>query len=78
MKLITQYLACQYVFGENTILVPTFWGQSIWSLYFCSNQFSLCYFQPEVNLIPTINSLTENAYVTNGLHSWHTLCLHGY
>ena len=33
MKLITQYLACQYVFGENTILVPTFWSHSQFSPY---------------------------------------------
>ena len=62
MKLITQYLACQYVFGENTILVPIFWGHS---------QFSPCYFQFAINLVPTINSLTENAYVANDVYSWH-------
>ena len=37
IKLTSQYLACQYVFGENTILVPTFWGQSIWSLHFSTS-----------------------------------------
>ena len=47
--------------------------QSIWSLYFGSSQFGLCYFQLVVNLVHTVNSLTENAYVTNDMHSWRTL-----
>ena len=43
-------------------------SQSIWSLHFGSNQFHPCYFQVTVNLVFTINSLTENAYVANGVH----------
>ena len=42
---------------------------SIWSLNFGNSHFSPCYFQLAFNLDPTVNSLTENAYVTNGLHS---------
>ena len=52
-----------YLFGENTILVPTFWGYS---------QFGPYYFQLVVNLVLTVNSLMENAYVANGLPCWHT------
>ena len=48
-----------------------FVSQSIWSLHFGSNQFGPCYFQLALNLVPTVNSLTENAYVVDGLHSWH-------
>ena len=44
-------------------------SQSIWSLHFGSSQFSPCYFQLAFNLVPTVNSLTENAYMTNGLHN---------
>ena len=43
--------------------------QSIWSLYFDNSQFGSYYFQLTVNLVSTINSLTENAYVTNDGHS---------
>ena len=48
----------QFNIGENTILVPIFW---------CYGQFGPCYFQLVVNLVPTVNSLTENAYMANGL-----------
>lgn len=52
-------------------------SQSIWSLHFGRSQFSLYYFHLAVNLIPTVNSPTENIYVVNRLHSQHTklLCL---
>ena len=40
--------------------------QSIWSLHF-SSQFGLCYFQFVVNLVPTVNVLMKNIYVTNSL-----------
>ena len=40
-----------FCFGKNTILVLTFWGHS---------QFGLCYFQVTINLVLTVNSLTEN------------------
>ena len=43
-------------------------SQSIWSLHFGSIQFSPCYFQNVVNLVPTINLLTKNVYVANGVH----------
>ena len=43
--------------------------QSIWSLHFGNNQFGLYYFQFTINLVSTINLLTENVYVENGLHS---------
>ena len=46
-------------------------SQSIWSLHFGNGQFGPYYFQFAVNLVPTVNSLTENAYVANGLHCWH-------
>ena len=52
-----------YIQGENIILVLIFWDYG---------QFGPCYFQIKVNLVITINSLTENVYVTNGLHGWHT------
>ena len=42
-------------------LVPTFWEQLIFSYYF----------QLTINLVPTVNSLTEIAYVTNGVRRWH-------
>ena len=48
--------------GENTF----------WSLHFGSSQFSPCYFQIAVNLVSTVNLLTENAYVANSVHYWHT------
>ena len=41
--------------------------RSIWSLHFSSSQFGPSYFQFAVNLVPTVNSLTKNAYVANGL-----------
>ena len=34
-------------------------SQSIWFIHFGSGQFSLCYFQHAVNLVLTINTLTE-------------------
>ena len=46
--------------------------QLIWSLHFCSSQFSPYYFQIALNLVSTINLLTENAYMANGVHYWHT------
>ena len=49
--------------GKNTILYPTFW---------IHGQFGSCYFQLITNLVPTVNLLTANAYVTNGVHCWHT------
>ena len=44
--------------------------QSIWSLHFESNQFGPCYFQVTINLVPTVNLLTKNIYMTDGLHCW--------
>ena len=44
-------------------------------LHYGSSQFGSCYFQSAVNLVPAINSLTENAYVANELRSWHTTWL---
>ena len=44
-------------------------SQLIWSLHFVSNQFGHCYFQFAVNLVHTVNSLIENAYMANGVHS---------
>ena len=61
IKLMHVYLG-NILFGKNTILVPTFCGH---------NQFGPYYFQLALNLVPTINSLTENTYVANGLYSWH-------
>ena len=43
-------------------------SQSIQFLHFGNSQFGPCYFQFAVNLIPTVNSLTKNVYVANGLH----------
>ena len=48
-------------------------SRSIQSLHFDSSQFDPCYFQLAVNLDITVNSLTKNVYVANGLHCWHTL-----
>ena len=57
---------------RNIILVPYILrSQLIWSLHFGNNQFGLYYFQSAINLIITVNVLTENVYVANGLHSWH-------
>ena len=39
----------------------------IWSLYFGNSQFSSCHFQLAFNLVPTVNSLTENAYVVDSV-----------
>ena len=52
----------KYHFGPH-ILEP----QSIWSLHFCNSQFGLHYFQLRVNSAPTINPLTKNAYMVNGV-----------
>ena len=46
-------------------------SRSIWSLHFGSSQFGPYYFQLAFNLVPTVNLLTENAYMANSLHSWH-------
>ena len=43
-------------------------SQSIWSLHFGANQFGLCYFQLTLNLIITVNLLTENSYMANSVH----------
>ena len=48
-------------------LVPTFWEQLIFSYYF----------QLTINLVPTVNSLMEVAYVTNGVRGWHIGSLRG-
>ena len=63
------FFFCHYfVLGENTILVPIFWRlRSIWSLHFSSSQFGPSYFQFAVNLVHTVNSLTKNTYMANGL-----------
>lgn len=54
--------------SKNIILILTFWVRV--------NLVHII-FQLTVNIILTINSLIENAYMTNGLHNWHTklLCL---
>ena len=53
--------------------VPYILGiQSISFLNFCNCQFCHCYFQFTINLVPIINSLTENAYTTDIKYNWHT------
>ena len=52
---------CYYYYGENTILFPKFWDHK---------QIGHCYFQFTINLAPTINSLTENVCMANGVYSW--------
>ena len=59
-----------------------YWFSSIY--FFASFIFSLVktlfcslHFGVTVNLVSTINSLTENANVANGVHYWHTSILHG-
>ena len=47
-------------------------SQSIWSIHFNSSQFGQCYFQLTINLDSAVNSLIENAYMANKLHSWPT------
>ena len=47
--------------GKNTILAHTFWSY---------NQFSP-YILVTVNLVATVNLLTENVYMANNLHCWH-------
>ena len=42
-----------------------------WPLHFGNSQFDPYYFQLALNSIHTVNSLTENAYMTNDLYSWH-------
>ena len=44
-------------------------SQLIWSLHFKNNQFSHCYFQVTVNLVPTVRKLIEFAYMTDGIHN---------
>ena len=61
-------LYTNYLLGENTIWSLHFESQLIWSLHFESSHFGLCYFLLAVNLIPIINTLTKNAYMTNSLH----------
>ena len=46
-------------------------SQLIWFLHFGNSQFGSYYFQLAVNLVTTVNSLTKNTYVTNGVNSWH-------
>ena len=46
--------------------------QLIWSLHFGSNQFGPCYIHLAINLVVTVKSLRENAYVANGMLCWHT------
>ena len=49
-----------------------FESQLIWSLHFGSNQFGPCYIHLAINLVVTVKSLRENAYVANGMLCWHT------
>ena len=56
-------------FGEKHYFGPYILeSQSIWSLHFSNGQFGPYYFQVAVNLVLTVNSLTENIYVASGLH----------
>ena len=57
------------IIGENIILVLTFWGHSQFDSYvlFAVNLI-LFIFQLAVNLVSTINSLTENVYMINSVH----------
>ena len=57
----------KYHFGPHILE-----SQSIWSLHFCNSQFGLYYFKLRVNSAPTVNSLTKNAYMVNGVLCWHT------
>ena len=55
--------------GGNTILIPTFLGHNQFgALHFGANQFDHYYFQLTLNLVFTINLLTENAYIANNVH----------
>ena len=38
----------------------------IWFIHFSNSQFDSCYFELIINLVPTINLLTKNAYVAHG------------
>ena len=49
-----------------------FESQLIWSLHFGSNQFGPCYIHLAINLVVTVKSLRENAYVAIGMLCWHT------
>ena len=72
-KYFTNIIVCIIIIRKNTILIPTFLCQ-IWFVHFSSNQFGSRYFQLAVNLIITINSLTENVHEANGLDSWQSWC----
>ena len=55
--------------GGNTILIPTFLGHNQFgALHFGANQFDHCYFQLTLNLVFTVNLLTENTYIANNVH----------
>ena len=43
-------------------------SKSIWSLHFGNNQFDLCYFQLTINLVFTVNSLTEKSLYEKWVH----------
>ena len=62
--------------NNNYFLAKTlFWslhfGVTV-NLHFGHGQFGPCYVQLIINLVPTVNSLMENTYMVNGLHSCHT------
>ena len=58
-----------FLLAGNTILVPTFWGHNQFGvLHFGANQFDHCYFQLTLNLVFTVNLLTENAYMANNVY----------
>ena len=58
-----------FLLGRNIILVLTFWGHNQFgALHFGANQFDHYYFQLTLNLVFTVNLLTENAYMANNVH----------
>lgn len=63
--------------GENTILVFTFWANSRFGPYIFGAPM-LVLVSIITILVSTVISVMEIAYVTDGVHCWHTkyLCDH--
>ena len=76
-----------WLFGRkmwNNTIAKSYFGAYIFKLqslcymlFSSSNQFSLWFFRFIVNLVSAVNSLIENAYITNNVHGWHTWSLGG-
>ena len=65
----------QNIFGKNIIWVPTFLGyiQFRPHILVTINLVHVIFnFESIWSLLPTLSSLTENVYMANSVHNWHT------